>query len=150
MFHRAFQVVLVVKNLTANTGDIRDAGLIPELGRSLGEEPGNLLKYSCLENPRDRGAWQTTVHGDAESDTTCMHTKKTLEMKGIRKPKSSMRKILPLGLKAEHYFWNRTVIKHLISVNVMKLLSLIYFTVFFDSPWWTRREGHRWPKQNKL
>ena len=62
MFHRAFQVVLVVKNLTANTGDIRDAGLIPELGRSLGEEPGNLLKYSCLENPRDRGAWQTTVN----------------------------------------------------------------------------------------
>ena len=62
MFHRAFQVVLVAKNLTANTGDIRDAGLIPELGRSLGEQPGNLLQYSCLENPRDRGAWQTIVN----------------------------------------------------------------------------------------
>ena len=48
----------MVKNLPANAGDIRDAGLIPELGRSLGGEHGNPLKYSCLENPKNRGAWQ--------------------------------------------------------------------------------------------
>ena len=32
-------------------------------GRSPGEEKGNLLQYSCLENPMDREAWQATVHG---------------------------------------------------------------------------------------
>ena len=52
----ASQGVLVVKNLPANAGDIRDVDLIPGLGRSSGEEHGNPLQYSCLENPMDRGA----------------------------------------------------------------------------------------------
>ena len=48
-----------------------DVGLISELGRSPGEGNGNPLQYSCLVNPMDRGAWQTTVHGVAkELDTT--------------------------------------------------------------------------------
>ena len=50
-------MVLVVKNQPANAGDMRDAGLIPGLGRSPGEEHGNPLQYSCLENPKDTGAW---------------------------------------------------------------------------------------------
>ena len=66
----ASQVALVVKNSPANAGDPRDTGSIPGLGRSLGEGHGNPLQYSCLENPMDRGAWQATVHGVAESDTT--------------------------------------------------------------------------------
>ena len=41
----------------------RDLGSIPGLGRSPGGGHGNPLQYSCLENPMDRGAWQTTVHG---------------------------------------------------------------------------------------
>ena len=53
----------MVKNPPANAGDARDMGLIPESGRSPGEGNGNLLQYSCLENPMDRGAWQATVHG---------------------------------------------------------------------------------------
>ena len=48
-------MVLVVENPPANAGDIRDAGLIPGLGRSGGEH-SNLLQYSCLENPMDRTA----------------------------------------------------------------------------------------------
>ena len=40
-----------------------DPGSVPGLGRSLGEENGNPLQYSCLENPVDRGAWWTIVHG---------------------------------------------------------------------------------------
>ena len=47
----------MVKDLPANAGDIRKVGLTPGLGRSPGVENGNPLKYSCLENPMDRGAW---------------------------------------------------------------------------------------------
>ena len=59
----------VVKNLPASAGDARDVGLIPGLGRSPGEGNGNPLQYSCLENPKDRGAWQPTVHGITKSWT---------------------------------------------------------------------------------
>ena len=65
------QVVLVVKNLLANARDVRDSGLIPGSGRSLGGGNDNPLQYSCLENSMDRGAWWVTVHGVAkESDKT--------------------------------------------------------------------------------
>ena len=60
-------VALVVKNLPANAGDIRDAGLIPGLGRFPGEGNGYPLQYSCLENPMDRGTWQAVVHSVAKS-----------------------------------------------------------------------------------
>ena len=55
----------MAKKLPANArdaGDTRDAGLIPGWRRSLGEGNGNPLQRSCLENPRDRGAWRATVH----------------------------------------------------------------------------------------
>ena len=48
----------------------RNLGSIPGLRRSAGGGHGNPLKYSCLENPMDRGAWRATVHGVAKSDTT--------------------------------------------------------------------------------
>mgnify|MGYP007134220771 CR=1 FL=1 len=63
-------MVLVVKNLPANAEEIGDLGSIPGSGRSPGRGHGNLPQYSCLENPMNRGAWQATVHGVAESDTT--------------------------------------------------------------------------------
>ena len=56
-------MALVVKNLPANTGDVRDMGLIPGLGRSPGGGNGNPFQYSCLEEPMDRGAWWATVPG---------------------------------------------------------------------------------------
>ena len=62
-------MALVVKNLPANSGDIGDAGLIPGLGRFPGEENGNPLLYSCLENSMDRGAWWAIVHEVAQSCT---------------------------------------------------------------------------------
>ena len=44
-------------------------GSIPGLGRCPGGGHGNLLQYSCLENPMDRGAWRATVHGVTKSRT---------------------------------------------------------------------------------
>ena len=49
------------KNLPANTGDIRDMGSVPELGRSPGGGHGNPLQYSCLENLMDREVWRAIV-----------------------------------------------------------------------------------------
>ena len=60
---RASQVVLVVKNPPSCTGDARNSGPIPGLGRSPEVGHGHLFQYSCLENPMDRGAWWATVHG---------------------------------------------------------------------------------------
>ena len=61
----------VVNSLPANAGDEGDLGSIPGSGRCPGGGHGSPLQYSCLENPRDRGAWRATVHGGRkESDTT--------------------------------------------------------------------------------
>ena len=57
----------MVKNLPVNAGDVRDSGSIPDSGRSPEGGNSNPLQYSCLENPMDRRAWQTTVHGVAKS-----------------------------------------------------------------------------------
>ena len=62
-------MALVEKRTPANVVDVRDMGSIPGLGISPGEEYGNPLQYSCLENPMDRGAWWATVHGVVKSRT---------------------------------------------------------------------------------
>ena len=65
-------MALMVKNLSANAGDIRDAGSIPGSGRFPRGGNGNYpLQYSCLENPMDREAWWATVdEAKKESDMT--------------------------------------------------------------------------------
>ena len=59
----------MVKNLSADAGDLGDTSSIPGWGRSPGEGNGNPLQYSCLENPMDRGAWWVTVHRITKSQT---------------------------------------------------------------------------------
>ena len=56
----------MVKNPPANAGDVDS---IPGSGRYPGEGNDNILQYSCLENPMDRGTWRVTVHGVAKSWT---------------------------------------------------------------------------------
>ena len=70
-------MALVVKNQPVNTGDIREANSIHGSGRSPGGGYG-------LDNPMGRGAWQATVHGVAESDTTeqLTHTQAPYELMG--------------------------------------------------------------------
>ena len=65
----ASQVALVVKNLPANAGDIRDMSSIPGLGRIPGGGHGNPFWYSCLENSMDREAWWATVRRVTQSWT---------------------------------------------------------------------------------
>ena len=62
-----FPDVSAVNNLLANAGD---TVLILGLGISPGGGNGNQLQYSCLGNPKDRGAWQATVHGIAKELNT--------------------------------------------------------------------------------
>ena len=57
-----------IKNPHANAGD---PGLVPQSGKSPGEGNGKPLQYFCLGNPKDREAWQATIHGvTKESDRT--------------------------------------------------------------------------------
>ena len=62
-------MALAVKNLPANAGDARDAGLILGQEDSPGTGNGNPRQYSCLENPKHRGAWWAIIHGIAKNQT---------------------------------------------------------------------------------
>ena len=62
-------MVLVVKNPSASTGDLRDKCLIPGSGRCPGGGNGNLPQYSCLKNSMNRGDLWATVHGVSKSWT---------------------------------------------------------------------------------
>ena len=59
----------VGKNLPSDAGYPTDVGLIPRSGRSPEVGNSNVLQYSCLENPLDRGAWPAEIHGVAKSRT---------------------------------------------------------------------------------
>ena len=77
----------MVKNPPANTGDVRDTGLVPGLGRSPGGGHGHPLQYSCLENPMDRGAWQALrsqrVRHDSSAIPWHVHEHKGLPFDGF-------------------------------------------------------------------
>ena len=73
----ASQVVQVAKNPPANKGDVRDMGSVPGLGRSPGGGHGNPLQYSCLENPKDRGAWRARAMGSQRVGHDWSHSEHT-------------------------------------------------------------------------
>ena len=73
LYHKGFPGGSDGKASVCNAGDL---GLIPGSERCPGEGNGNLLKYSCLENPMDRGAWQASDHGVAKSQTQLSDVKK--------------------------------------------------------------------------
>ena len=85
----------VVKNPPANVGDTEGMTSIPGLGRGPGEGNGNPLWYFCLENSMDRGTWQATVHGIAESDTT-EHARDTFTSESYWENFNNVSKTLPI------------------------------------------------------
>ena len=134
----AFQVMLVVKNVPANSGDTWYESLIPGLGRSSGEGHNNPLQYSCLENPMDRRAWWATVHKVAMSWT---------QMKWLSTYARLMKRVLQ-GVRVETKGAESTV-KFLISfgkkylllnlifptptIHIKTILNLIYFSTWNSS-----------------
>ena len=69
IYIRGFPGGSVGKESAFSAGDARDRGLTPGSGRSPGGGNGNPLQYSCLENPKDGGAWWAAVYGVAQSRT---------------------------------------------------------------------------------
>ena len=69
-WHGASQVAVVIKNPPINAGDIRDMGLIPGSGRSLGGGNGNPLQYFCRRNPGTKEPGRLQFMGLKELDTT--------------------------------------------------------------------------------
>ena len=67
-------MALAVENPPASSGDVTDLDSIPRSGRPPGGGHGNPHQYSCLKNPMDRGACQTTVHGVTKSQTRLKHS----------------------------------------------------------------------------
>ena len=105
----ASRVVLVVLNLPAKAGDVRDAGSTPGSGRSPGGGNVNPLQDSCLESPMDRGVWWATVHRAIKNRTwpnrlsrhvPCVrHGSKHLTSIQSRNPHNN-----PIGIIYYHYF----------------------------------------------
>ena len=113
---RASQEELMIKNLPASAGDVRDTGSIPGSGRSPGRGHGHPLQYSCLENPMDRGAWWATVHRVAKSQTW---------LKWLNIAQNSWRETLRYHrdseMKGFHYQWRvHTVLTSLESSNMIQ------------------------------
>ena len=71
----------------ASAYNVGDLGSIPGSGRSPGEGNDNPLQYSCLENPRDRGAWGATVQGVAKSWTRLSDFSSSAQLKSLLPPK---------------------------------------------------------------
>ena len=118
-------MTLVVENPPASAGDMR-RGFHPCTGRCPGGGHGNLIQYSCLENPMGRGAWQARVHRVSHSQTQLKwhhaHTQTDKETEAQRK-----------GLLSSHttrkYSWgNATLI--FLCVNLSYLL-ILNSNVFF-------------------
>ena len=78
--HHIRTIMIIIQSKPNNDGsdgkesacNAEDLGLILGSGRSPGEQNGNTLQYSCLENPMDRGAWRATVHGSQRVTHNCM------------------------------------------------------------------------------
>ena len=80
IFEIGSQVALVVNNLPANAGDIRDLTLIPGSRRPPAVGNGKPLQYSCLESHMNREASWATVHGVTKNWTQLKQVSQYLKL----------------------------------------------------------------------
>ena len=118
----------MVKNPSANAGDIRDVGSIPGLGRSSGGGNGNPPQYSCLENAMDRGARETIVHSVAqrsnqESHPCPLHWQCRVLTTGP--PRKSHLELILIKLR----FLSQNICLHFQSSLVYMFIAQRYYTV---------------------
>ena len=85
---------MLVNNMPANAGDIRDALSIPGSGKSPGKGHGNPLQYSCLENPMDWGAWWAAIYGVAQSQTRLSNFTFTFHFHALEKEMATHSSVL--------------------------------------------------------
>ena len=130
----------VVNNLPANAGDAGDVGLIPGSGRFSGGGHGNPLQYSCLENPKDRGAWRTTVQEVVESWTWL----NWLRTHARRHTEKSISGTIPLTIKEtrELYAWMDDPIPYQkLAARVYRVMTLLKVArLGLRSTWWTESD----------
>ena len=119
-------MVLVVKNLPANAGDVRDVSSIPVVGRCPGRRHGNPLQHSCLENPMDRGAWWTRVHGIIKSQFSSVQLLSRVQL--FAAPWTAARQA---SLSITN---SRSLPKLMFIESVMPSYHLILFIPFFSCP----------------
>ena len=112
----ASQLALVVKNLPAKAGDIRDMGSIPGWGRSPGGGRGNPLQCSCLENPMDRGTQGAILHRVTKSQTW---------LKGLCTHTCTNHAIL-LYVEPENRMYRKTDIERVYKLYIRELLLCIF------------------------
>ena len=123
-------MTLVVKNPPANARDMR-CGFDPWIGRSPGGGHGNLIQYSCLENPMDRGAWRARVH---RWESSCVsHSQTQLKRQHAHtqadKETEAQRKWLLSSHTTRKYSWDNATLIFL-CVNLSYLL-ILNSNVFF-------------------
>ena len=130
----------MLKYPPANTGGIRDMSLITGSGRCPEGGHGNPLQYSCLENPVDRGAWQTTIHGVMKSRTrlsNLAHRQPICSISLGKKPDVSQTDSLPITRLSRHRSTLRVVkVCHKGSQTNLKAISLSqdFYKVYHISP----------------
>ena len=127
--HWASQVVLVVKEPTCQCRRHRDVGSVPGSGRSPGGGHSNPLRYSCLENPRDREAWRATVHVVANS-WTWLKRLSTAHHHRLQKY-SSVNSFFFLETWQSTWFMNELKGSHLFGIT----------HIFLCSSWWPDSQG---------
>ena len=123
------QVMLVVKNLPADAGDIRNMGSISGSGKSPGVEHGKPLQYSCLKNSMDRGAWWSSmvlpmVHWVTKSGTWLMQLLQNFVIAFLPRSKCLL------------ISWWQSPSAVILEHKKIKSAVLLLFTLLVAMTWW--------------
>ena len=139
-----------VKNLPAGAGDLRASGSIPGSGRSPGEGNGNLIQYSCLGNPMDRGTWQAAVWGHREVDRTEHEHSESAEQRGTHASAASSPPLETLRLLARWPAAGPAALAALMSLDFPSRRPRHHPHNPQDSPWRTWKLSHTVPSGSPL